>query len=960
MPRELFFGKPFEMIDYKNTLNLPKTDFPMRASLPQREPQQVMQWINNDIYFKMLEKNKGSASGKFLLHDGPPYANGDIHIGHALNKILKDVVIKYKNMRGFEASFIPGWDCHGLPIELGVEKKLAEQKRDKSSVPVTELRQLCRDYAQRFVAVQKGQFQRLEVFGDWDHPYLTMQKEYVAAILRELGRCAKTGALYQGNKPVHWCPSCSTALAEAEIEYNNKKSPSVYVKFDLTAETLQAFPELKAEANKTNATVSIVIWTTTPWTLPANLGISLHPEFDYVALKPQTGNKMIGNEIWIVAKELTKAFEAAIGLEKPAESILTFKAEKLHKLTARHPFLPRTSLIMLGEHVTLDAGTGAVHTAPGHGTDDYKIGSQYGLEIFAPVDDKGRYNAGFAAMQGQFVLKANEPIITMLKDSGHLLFRSDIEHSYPHCWRCNQPVIFRATPQWFISMLNLRKQALAEIQKVKWIPEWGINRINGMVESRPDWCISRQRSWGVPITIVYCENCGQANTDPSIFEAIAAKVETSGADIWFTEPVEKLIPPGTKCQKCGSQQFKKEKDILDVWFDSGVSHAAVCEQRQLGWPADLYLEGSDQHRGWFQTSLLTAVATRGRAPFRTVLTHGFVNDKSGKKMSKSKGNVTSPLDIVKNQGAEILRLWVTLEDYRDDVNFSMESLERVSESYRKIRNTIRFLLGNIHDFTPDTDKIPIAELGDLDAWALSKTAGFLQRIEQAFNSYEFHLVYQQLNNLCVTDLSSIYFDILKDRLYTAPKNSKERRSSQTTMWLICKALARVIAPILSFTAEEIWGFLPAEQGKAQSVFLANYPTFAKEPSAKELTGELSTWKNEALEEQFSGIWKVRETILKELEEARQLKTIGHPREAKVTLALDPGAEQMLGSVQEELNRLFLVSELELQTSSPGSTLTVAVSQASGSKCARCWTYSIDVGSSTNHPDICGRCEEAIK
>ncbi|HUP57927.1 MAG TPA: isoleucine--tRNA ligase, partial [Bdellovibrionota bacterium] len=684
-------GTSDQQPDYKSTLNLPQTDFPMRAGLPEREPVQVERWLRDKIYYRMVEKNRAAKRPRFVLHDGPPYANGNIHIGHTLNKVLKDVVVKYKNLAGFESPYIPGWDCHGLPIELGVEKQLLEQKRDKATMPVTELRKMCREYAQKFIDLQMSQFQRLECFGDWEKPYATMQPQYVASIIRELGRHAKAGVLYKGNKPVYWCAKDGTALAEAEIEYAEKISPSIYVKFDLDAEALSKFPELQAVAKKAGAVrTSVLIWTTTPWTLPANLGISLHPEFEYVALKAPT---VEGEELWIVAKGLQEAFEKAVGFEKPLPVMLTFKAEKLHKLSARHPFIDRGSLIMLGEHVTLEAGTGAVHTAPGHGVDDYRIGIKYGLEVLAPIDDGGKYNDGFAEMKGTFVLKANEPIIEKLKQSGHLVFRTDIKHSYPHCWRCNSPVFFRATPQWFIGMekSHLRENARKAIHEVNWIPQWGINRILGMIDSRPDWCISRQRAWGTPITVFYCKGCEEPLADQKTFDHVANVVEAGGIDLWYTEPVEKLLPPGAKCSKCGKNDFKKETDILDVWFESGVSHAAVCEERELGWPAQLYLEGSDQHRGWFQSALLTAVATRGRAPFVSVLTHGFVNDADGKKMSKSKGNVTNPLDLMKKYGAEILRLWVVLEDYRNDVSFSTESMERVSESYRKIRNTIRFI-----------------------------------------------------------------------------------------------------------------------------------------------------------------------------------------------------------------------------------------------------------------------------
>jgi isoleucyl-tRNA synthetase len=924
----------------------------MRASLPQREPEQVSKWLKDRIYHRLVEKNRAARKGKFLLHDGPPYANGNIHIGHALNKVLKDIVVKYKNMCGFESVYIPGWDCHGLPIELGVEKILLDQKRDKVTVPITELRQMCRDYAQKYISLQMEQFQRLEVFGDWEKRYATMDQTYVASTIRELGRCAKTGALYKGNKPVYWCPNDATALAEAEIEYSEKKSPSVHVKFDLTDEALAAFPEL-AQIAKREAAVrtSIIIWTTTPWTLPSNLGISLHPEFDYVAIKAPG---LEGTEIWIVAKGLQESFEKAAGFEKVSTPLLTFKAEKLHKQSAKHPFIDRKSLIMLGEHVTLDAGTGAVHTAPGHGVDDYKIGSRYGLEIYAPVDDKGKYTADVPQFQGQFVFKANEAVIKMLQDSGHLVARTDIQHSYPHCWRCHGPVIFRATPQWFLGMerpvdgtKTLRGAAEAAIKTVQWVPEWGINRIQGMVEGRPDWCISRQRIWGTPITVFYCESCNEAKADEATFNHVADLVLERGVDVWFTETAEALLPKGSKCAKCSGTKFRKERDILDVWFESGISHAAVCEERELGWPAELYLEGSDQHRGWFQTSLLTGVATRKRAPFKTVLTHGFVNDNQGKKMSKSKGNVTSPLDLMKAHGADILRFWVTLEDYRNDVSFSTESLERVSESYRKIRNTVRFLLGNLYDFNPDTDLMPLEKLSDIDRWALSRAAGVFEKIFASYEKYEFHQVYQSLVNFCAVDLSAVYFDILKDRLYTAGKKSPERRSSQTALWWISTALVRAIAPILSFTAEECWGFLPKHSGKTESVFLSEFPS---------RDAALKSWSNPELEATFEKIWNVRAVLLKSLEEARQAKTIGHPREAHAELTIDDESAAALKKTREDLARLLLVSELVLK---PGKEITAKIQPATGSKCARCWTYSKMVGKMAKHPDLCDRCSEAL-
>ncbi|MBI3535428.1 MAG: isoleucine--tRNA ligase [Deltaproteobacteria bacterium] len=934
--------------DYKSTLNLPQTSFSMRGDLPKREPLQIEEWLKNKVYERRIEKNKKHE--KFLLHDGPPYANGGLHLGTALNKILKDVVVKYKNMSGYEARFIPGWDCHGLPVELGAEKQLLDKKLDKTKVPVTELRQMCREYAEKYIALQMSQFKRLEVFGEWDNPYLTMSKEYVATIIRELGRHSKEGVLYQGNKPVYWCTSCTTALAEAEIEYKNKRSPSIYVKFELSKDALASFKELSNIANNLHAKqVSFIVWTTTPWTLPANLGVFLHPEYEYIALKAPSGHSTNLAEIWIVAQGLKESFEKTLGLSKPLEVLLTFRSEKLHKQKLKHPFIDRESLIMEAEYVTLDAGTGVVHSAPGHGTEDYIVGTKYGLKIYAPVDEKGRFTEEFPEMQGQFVFKANTVIIENLKNSGHLLFSSEVEHSYPHCWRCHQPIIFRATPQWFIGMSSqkrsLRQEAKDQIKSIQWIPDCGINRILGMVEARPDWCISRQRTWGVPITVFYCQSCHEPLAEESVFFHVADLVEEHGTDIWFTESAVKLLPAGAKCKKCGNQSFVKEKDILDVWFDSGVSHAAVCEDRELGWPADLYLEGSDQHRGWFQTSLLTAVATRYRAPFETVLTHGFVNDRDGKKMSKSKGNVVSPLDIMNQFGAEILRLWVVLEDYRNDVNYSKESIERVSESYRKIRNTIRFILGNLYDFDPDLHQKSLHDMSDLDLWALSKSAGVFEKIRHAYEQYEFHLVYHQIVNFCAVDLSSVYFDILKDRLYTAAKDSLERRASQTALWMIGSALLRSLTPIITFTAEEAWQLFPQGKGKTDSIYLTDFPS-----------GEngLDKWKNTVLEDKFEILWNLRARVLKELEVERQNKKIGHPREAKVILGVDDKTEKSLKEIREDLKRLFLVSELELTRGDQ-----IKVIRSNGTKCERCWTYSVEVGQNVTHPDICDRCIKAI-
>jgi isoleucyl-tRNA synthetase len=929
-------------VHYKETLNLPQTDFPMRGGLPTREPVQIQKWLEEGVYAKMVARNRKSQKGSFLLHDGPPYANGNIHIGHALNKILKDIVVKYKNMQGFEAPYVPGWDCHGLPIELEVEKQLKKEKKRKDSIPPLEFRKLCEDYANRFIDLQREQFQRIEIFADWKNPYKTLDQDYVSSIIRELGRCAENGLLYRENKPVYWDSVNETALAEAEIEYADKESFSIHVKFDLTSESLKSFEEwVKRCTDEGVSRISMIMWTTTPWTVPANLALAVHPEFDYVALK-------IKGECWILAKELQEKFIAEAGLaEEEVKILFQLKGNELHGLKAKHPFIERDSLVIFGDHVTLEAGTGVVHTAPGHGSDDYIVGKKYGLPVFSPVDHQGRFTVEFEEMKGMKIGEANPLIIEKLKDSGHLVHVSKIKHSYPHSSRGGEPVIFRATPQWFIAVeprpgieRSLRKEAQAAVKEVEWIPAWGQNRIEGMLESRPDWCISRQRTWGVPITVFHCENCGEVEARAELFYHIADLVEKEGIQAWFNKDPKEILPEGTQCGKCGESQFRKEKDILDVWFDSGVSHAAVCEKRGIGWPIDLYLEGSDQHRGWFQTSLLTSLSTRGKAPYRKVLTHGFVNDQNGRKMSKSKGNVTSPLDLVKSHGGEIVRLWVVLEDYRNDVNFSRQSLDRVSDSYRKIRNTLKFLLGNISDFNFEKDALSLEELKPIDRWALAEVAASLGKIEKAYESYEFHTVYHTLMNLFNVELSSVYFDILKDRLYSSGKEWPERRSSQTALHLMGGALIRAIAPILSFTAEEAWREL--YPGKS-SVFLADYPSLA---------GETGKWLNEEVETVFAPIWVLRDEVLKALEEARRRQEIGHPREALVVMELDEATAAAVQKIDDDLARIMVVSQTEI---SKGAKNSVKIERAKGEKCVRCWVYSPAVGQSKDHPELCPRC-----
>ena len=912
----------------------------MKASLPVREPEQVKRWEADDTYGRMVELRRNMPM--FVFHDGPPYANGNIHLGHTLNKVLKDIVVKYKNMSGFHTEFIPGWDCHGLPIELGVEKKLREEKKDKNSLSKVDIRKLCKEYAQGFIDKQREQFKRLGCFADWANPYLTMSDDYVANIVRELGRISKTGNLYKGNKPVYWCANCATALADAEIEYADHSSPSIHVKFYLQDDSVEKLPVLNAAAK--GKKVALVIWTTTPWTLPANLAIALNPEFDYAAVDT-------GTELLIVAEGLREKFLVDTGLT--GSTIALGKGKAFENLKADHPFMkrdghPQTSLVILGEHVTLEAGTGAVHTAPGHGVDDYKVGMKYGLEVFAPVNAYGKFTDEVQVPQwvGLKVFEANKPIIEALQASGHLIKVHQIQHSYPHCWRCNKPVIFRATPQWFIGMdgpTKLRKNAVEQINKVQWIPAWGINRILGMVEGRPDWCVSRQRVWGVPITVFYCNKCEDAICTQDSFEHVANIFDKHGPNVWYEWPVEKLMKPGSKC-KCGesdSAHFRKETDILDVWFDSGVSHAAVLaapkNQSKVHWPADLYLEGSDQHRGWFQTSLLTAVEGRGSAPFKRVLTHGFVNDKEGKKMSKSKGNVTDPVEFAGKNGAEILRLWVVLEDYRNDVNFSMETVDRISESYRKVRNTFRYMLGNLYDY--DASMAPKeTEFCDLDHWALYRTELFLTKLRNAYESYEFHQAYHALVNFCAVDLSSLYFDILKDRLYTSPKNSRERRSSQAALHKIGVALAAGLAPILSFTSEEVWSFLK-QKG---SVFEADFPVWAPVPGREAAAKRLDMFFE-----------TVREPANKALETARAAKEIGLSLDAELQFPRIKGLE--FEAIREDLAGLIKVSKFEV-----GSGDQVVVKRATGAKCERCWRYLPEVGKTPAHPDLCNRCVNAVE
>ena len=949
-------------MEYKNTLNLPNTDFPMKANLPQREPELLAWWEQEQLY----EKIQRSRDGKplFILHDGPPYANGHIHIGHALNKILKDIIVKSKTMEGFQAPYVPGWDCHGLPIEHQVTKQLGEKKKGLSAV---DLRHLCRDYALKFFKIQREEFQRLGILGDWDRPYLTLDKNYEATIIREFGKFVEKGGVYKGLKPVLWCTVDQTALAEAEVEYQDHSSPSIYVRFpfednpkQLADPAVFGIPEL-AEASL----VSIVIWTTTPWTLPANQAIALNPDVDYAFVR-------VGNEVLVIAKELVDSVAKAC--EWKEYTVLPGK-KKGRELSSeeglcKRPISNGLSPILEGDFVTLEQGTGCVHIAPGHGMDDYLLAMEFNenrqsgdpLEILVPVDDTGRFKPFVEDFAGQHVLKANEGIVKKLKDLGVLLGEQMIDHTYPHCWRCKNPVIFRATQQWFVSMKNgnLRIKALNEIDKVQWIPGRGRERIYGMIENRPDWCLSRQRAWGTPIPGFTCSSCGEALIDSKVIASIVELVQEHGADIWFEKSTEELLPKGISCS-CGNTSFKKEQDILDVWFESGVSHAAVVKVKWPGHPkADLYLEGSDQHRGWFHSALLASVTTEDRAPYEAVLTHGFVVDGEGKKMSKSAGNVVTPQEVIKQSGAEILRLWVASQDYQEDLRISQDILKQLIDAYRKIRNTCRFMLSNIYDFDPTVDRVPYEQLSEVDQWAMMRLGHFITNVRTGYETYEFRQIIHEIDYFCSVHMSATYLNILKDRLYTFPKNSPWRRGSQTVLLDIVTALAKLMAPILSFTAEEIWRALPRhDEEHTESVHLGAFPQ--SDPR----------WVKAKLQEAWDYLLAVRGVVQGALETQRRDKVIGSSLEAKVTLLADSPHYEILKRYEDDLPMLWIVSQAEVKKAKAGSTekvdafdealgISVEVGKAEGEKCERCWNFRSAVGADALHPTLCDRCLEAVR
>jgi len=928
-------------MDYKKTLNLPQTAFSMKADLPKKEPLILQEWQKKDLYDLMRKKAKGAK--KYILHDGPPYANGNIHIGHALNKILKDIIVKYKTMQGFDSPYVPGWDCHGLPVEHQLFRELGI---DKYQIDKVKFRKKAHKFAMKFVDIQKEEFIRLGVFGSWKDPYLTLNPSYEGAILDSFKKLVKNGYVYKGLKPINWCIKCETALAEAEVEYENHTSPSVYVKFKV-----KDTKKLSSLGVNSSSNAYFLIWTTTPWTLVANVAVAIHPDLQYAVLSSD-------KETVIVAEELATSIMEKNDTHYEVKAKI--KGNKLENILCQHPFLDRESRVVLANYVSNQEGTGCVHTAPGHGAEDYHTGLRYKLEVVMPVSPKGIFDDSAGELSGAHVFKANAKIIEILQKNGLLFHKGSITHSYPHCWRCKEPVITRATKQWFINVdhNDLRKKTLKIIKDVKWIPAIGESRISSMVENRPDWCLSRQRYWGVPIPAFYCKACGCELLDADAIESVRKIVTKEGSDAWFIKEAKELLPKGLKCKKCKAQDFVKEEDILDVWFDSGASHQAVLEQKKdLSFPCDLYLEGSDQHRGWFQTSLLTSVGIANKAPFRSVLTHGFVVDGDGRKMSKSLGNVIAPQQIMAKYGADILRLWIASSNYSDDIRISNEILARISESYRKIRNTMKFILGNLYDFDAEKDLIKLSSRLQIDRWAISKTHTVIKKVTDLYERFEFYKIYRVLYDFCITELSSFYFDILKDRLYTFGKDSKDRKSAQSSLYEILLVLEKLIAPILVFTAEDAWKNTTLKK-KEESVHLSSWP------KAEDKFIDLE------LEERWQQIIKVREFLLKAIEKKRMTGGIGSSLEARIELAVkDNKLYSLLDGHRDELPAIFIVSEAELSKADNINEdflkdeklegVGVLVQKASGEKCSRCWNYSVSVGEDQTHPNLCQRCRNVV-
>lgn len=916
-------------MEYKNTLLMPKTAFPMRGNLPNREPEMQEKWAEMDIYQKVQERTAGRPL--FVLHDGPPYANGDLHMGHALNKVLKDFIVRYKSMSGFQAPYVPGWDTHGLPIEQALTNKGVKRKE----MTVAEFREKCAEYALQQIDNQRTQFKRIGVRGDWDNPYITLNPEYEAEQIRVFGEMAKKGYIYKGKKPVYWSPSSESALAEAEIEYQDKRSASIYVSFDV-----------KDGKGKLDQDTGFVIWTTTPWTIPANLAIALHPELEYVVA--DTGSKK-----FVVAKELLESVQETMGWEK-ADVTATYKGSELEHVTAAHPLYDRESLVVLGEHVTTDAGTGCVHTAPGHGEDDFIVGKKYGLDVLCPVDDRGVFTDEAPGFEGLFYDKANKPITEKLEEAGALLKLEFFTHSYPHDWRTKKPIIFRATAQWFASIDKFREELMQAVKDTKWVPAWGETRLFNMVRDRGDWCISRQRAWGVPIPVFYAEN-GDAIITEETIDHVSNLFAEHGSNIWFERDAKDLLPEGFTHEGSPNGRFSKEQDIMDVWFDSGSSHQSVLKVRdELQRPADLYLEGSDQYRGWFNSSLTTGVAVTGKAPYKGVLSHGFALDGNGRKMSKSLGNVVLPSKVMNQLGADILRLWVASVDYQADVRVSDPILKQVAEVYRKMRNTLRFLLANLADFDPSKDAVSFEDLREVDQFMMVRLNQVVKSVTNAYENYEFASIYHTINNFCTTDLSSFYLDFAKDILYIEAENHQDRRAMQTVMYESLVSLVKLLSPILSHTADEVWTFIPGVE--EESVQLTDMP-------------EAKSYDNEkALLEKWNAFLDVRDDVLKALEEARSTKLIGKSLAAKVTLYADENTYELLSSVKEDLKQLFIVSDFELATSTdnvPEQAIkfeghTVAVEKAEGETCERCWTVTTDVDKDSDHPTLCTRCATVVK
>ena len=945
-------------LDLKKTVNLPKTAFAQKANLAQSEPARLEKWNKLDLYRLIRRTCEGRP--KFIMHDGPPYANADIHLGTAMNKILKDFIVKSRTMMGFDTPYVPGYDCHGLPIETHVEKALEKKGKKKNDLNVETFRRICREHAENALKSQTRDFKRLGILGEWDHPYLTMSNHYEAETARMFGRFVERGWVYKGARPVYWCIKDQTALAEAEVEYHQHTSPSVYVKFPLQSDPAEIDPALAGRK------VFVLIWTTTPWTLPANLGIAVHPDFEYSAFED-------GDEVFIVASELVEAVAAKCGLGEP-KVIARFPGSKLDRLECRHAWLDRPSLLMLGEHVTLGgeadaeteldvseaqkksgdgkAGTGCVHTAPGHGHDDFVIGKRYGLEIYCPVDNAGRFTPEVEHFAGQRVFDANDPIVEFMRERGVLVFSEKYDHRYPHCWRCKNPVIFRATPQWFIAMdqddsaTSLRATAISETERVKWIPAWGVDRMRNMLKGRPDWCVSRQRVWGVNIPVFYCARCNDAVADPAVIDHVADIFEKESGDAWYTHDAKDLLPEGFTCKGCGAQEWTKESDILDVWFDSGTSSIAVLENRpELRWPADVYIEGGDQFRGWFNSSLMVGIAAHDRAPYDVVITHGWTLDAQGRAMHKSAGNAIEPEKVIKQSGAEIIRLWCASSNYFDDMRGSDEILQRVMDGYRKMRNTARFALGNLDGFDPERDSVPVEEMEEIDRWALAELNRVTKEVWAAYEAYEFHNVYRALYSFATVTLSARYFDIIKDRLYTFAPRNKARRSAQTALLQIGDALARMLGPILVFTADEIWENLPGR--REESIHVALLPTASDE-------------NHDALLAEWERLYAIRDDVLRALEEARVAKRIGSSLEAKVTLNASGGAHELLQKHQKDLRYLFIVSQVELGNSGEGAGVSITITDADGTKCERCWNYSTHVGESQTYPTVCERCVAALQ